>query len=97
MRFTIAQLAAVKAALLRSGEAADLDVLAQNVCEAFATAQDDKTRFAVVTTNETGLPLFAYGPYASYKTAAKAMNTGTMLGVRGHVMGMRPVPRASKS
>lgn len=95
MRFTKAQRDAVKAALLRGKEAADLDVLVENVCHAFATAEDDKTRYVVVTSKGNG-ERYAYGPYATVKTAAKALDSGDMIGEVAVILGMRPVPRAVK-
>jgi hypothetical protein len=99
IRSTKAQREAVKAALKRSSEAADLDVLVENICEAFATAEDDKTRWVVVTQrrNEAGdIRTLAYGPYASASTASKALASGVMLGELAMVLAMRPAPRTTK-
>lgn len=93
MKSTKAQREAVAAVLSRAREAADREVLIENICEAVLSAEDNKTKYVVITRTKAAGTMTAYGPYGAMATARKAAQSGLMLGDLVAILGMRPVPR----
>lgn len=95
MKPTAAQKRAVREAILGMHKDADLTALVENVCAAFIEATQDRTEYVVITRAASTGALFAYGPYRGFKSAMKGVQSKEMLGEKGIVLPMRPVPRGA--
>lgn len=89
VRYTKKEANAVRNVLQNAHKAGDLEALVDGVCQAFATARDDETKWAIVSIMDEKHVL-VFGPYGSGNTARNSIKKGNIVGRVIGIYGMRP-------
>lgn len=94
-RVTAPMKAAVTGVLQNAGKFTTSEELIEALCVAVVTADDDNTRWIVLTRDRTGYT--AFGPYATATTAKRVLDGGTVLsdkmGVQAGILPIAGAPR----
>lgn len=95
IRVTVSMKKAVMDVLSRAAEFTNPDAFAEELASAVLTAEDDKTRYCVITQNPLK-EVYVFGPYASHDTAHKAISSGNLASMEKTTGGVYPLIVAPK-